>query len=76
MKKGRKEKFDTPSEKRVLRLPKELWHKLDEIGNDQGKIAQDVIFEKLENVEYKPEGNFKEFFEDIQSVIKKHKIKD
>ena len=76
MAKGRKEKFNLPSKKRVLRLPVWLWNKLDEIGAEQGKLAQDVIFDKLANIEYKPQGNFSALLEDIQDVIKKHKIKD
>lgn len=73
---GRNEKYNSPSQKRVLRLPVYMWNILDEIGKDQGKIAQDVIFNKLANIEYKPQGNFSALLEDLQEVIKKHKIKD
>ena len=73
---GRKEKFNEPSSKRSLRLPNRLWNVLDEIGNDNGKIAQDVIYDKLEGIVYIPQGNFHDLVSDIQEVIKKHKLKE
>lgn len=73
---GRKEKFNLPSKKRALRLPVWLWNRLDEIAADQGKIAQDVIYDKIMDIEYKPQGNIHNLVSDIQEVIKKHKLKE
>lgn len=73
---GRKEKFNEPSQKRSLRLPNRLWNVLDEMGNDNGKLAQDVIYDKLEGIVYIPQGNFHGLIKDLQEVIKKHKLKE
>jgi hypothetical protein len=74
MAKGRKEKFNLPSKKRALRLPVWLWNKLDAIGEEQVKLAQDVIYDQLNGVEYTPQGNFVGLMQDLQEVIKKHKV--
>jgi hypothetical protein len=71
---GRKEKFNLPSQKRALRLPVWLWNKLDEMGTEQGKLAQDVIYDQLQGIQYTPQGNFVGLMQDLQEVIKKHKV--
>lgn len=73
---GRKEKFNLPSQKRALRLPVWLWNRLDEIAEDQGKIAQDVIYDQIAGVEYRPNGNFNGLINEMQEVIRKYKIKE
>lgn len=74
MKIGRPKKFEN-GVKRGIQLPLELWNKLDEIAADQGRFAQDVIYEKLKNIEYIPTGNIDELIEDIRQALKKHSTK-
>jgi hypothetical protein len=71
---GRKEKFSLPSQKRALRLPVWLWNKLDAIGEEQGKLAQDVIYDQLQGIQYTPQGDFVGLMQDLQEIIKKHKL--
>lgn len=70
---GRPRKFYN-GKKRILQLPQDLWDKLDAIAADQNKVAQDIIYEKLEGIIYEPEGNFDNLMNDIIEVLKKHKI--
>ena len=74
MKIGRPRKFEN-GVKRGIQLPLELWQKLDAIAEDQGKFAQDVIYDKLKNIEYTPTGNINELIEDIRQALKKHSTK-